>query len=235
MRREPAPAIFGTSMKITSINIGLPREVLWQGETVTTGIFKDPVQGVVRIGKLNLEGDGQADLTVHGGPAKAVYAYPAEHYQYWRQQLPGVDFPWGKFGENLTLQGVNPDGREKAELAEDTVYIGDRMQVGSAILMVTQPRLPCYKLAVKFGRDDMIKRFLVSGRYGFYLSVVEPGEASAGAEISVLSRDPNHVTVADIGRLYLSKRSDPELLSRAINLAALPQSWRDYLKQQAGA
>jgi len=222
-------------MKVTSVNVGLPRDVLWQGQTVLTGIFKDPVQGPVRIGKLNLAGDKQADLTVHGGPAKAVYAYPAEHYEYWRQQLPSVALPWGKFGENLTLEGLNSEGVEKHGLAEDMVCIGDRMRVGAATLMVTQPRLPCYKLAIKFERDDMIKRFLASGRYGFYFSVIEPGEVSAGSEATFLSRDPNRVTVADIGRLYRSERPDPGLLSRAIRVDALPESWRNYLHRRAGA
>jgi MOSC domain-containing protein YiiM len=165
---------------------------------VATGIFKTPVGGLVKIGRLNLTGDQQADLTVHGGTDKAVYAYPAEHYEYWRRELPDVTFSWGQFGENLTTEG----------LMEDTLHIGDRLRVGSAILMVTQPRLPCYKLALRFGRDDMIKRFLTSGRSGFYFSVIESGSVAASSEIEVLSRDPNCVSVADIARLYFGPSSD---------------------------
>lgn len=211
-------------MKIVSVNVGLPREVVWEGATVRTGIFKEPVAGPVMIGNLNLAGDKQADLTVHGGPAKAVYAYPAEHYEYWRQELPGVLFPWGKFGENLTTEGL---------LLEDALCIGDRLRTGSAILMVTQPRMPCYKLALRFARDDMIKRFLASGRSGFYFSVIETGEVSAGSKIEILSRDPNRVTVADIVRLYLGQTGDPDLLERATNVSALPENWKAALLQRA--
>ena len=210
-------------MNIVSVNVGLPREVVWKGTTVLTGIFKEPVAGPVTINKLNLAGDKQADLTVHGGPAKAVYAYPAEHYEYWRQELPGVSFPWGKFGENLTTAG----------LREDTLGIGDRVRIGSAILMVTQPRMPCYKLALRFERDDMIKRFLRSGRSGFYFSVIEPGEVSAGSKVETLSQDPNRVTVADIGRLYLGQTRDLDLLERATSVSALPGNWKAELLLRA--
>ncbi len=180
---------------------------------------KEPVAGPVKIKKLNLAGDQQADLTVHGGTEKAIYGYPAEHYEYWRQELPDVTFSWGRFGENLTTEG----------LLEDTLGIGDRVRVGSAILTVTQPRLPCYKLALRFSRDDMIKRFLRSRRSGFYFSVAQEGEVSAGSTIEILSRDPNQVTVADISRLYFSKSPDAELLQRAIHVSALPQGWKDEL------
>lgn len=210
-------------MKIVSVNVGLPREVVWQGMTVQTGIFKEPVAGPVMISQLNLAGDKQADLIVHGGSEKAVYAYPAEHYEYWRQELPDVSFPWGKFGENLTTEG----------LQEDALYIGDRVRAGSAILMVTQPRMPCYKLALRFERDDMIKRFLTSGRSGFYFSVIEPGEVSAGSKVEILSRDPNRVTVADIGRLYLGQTRDLDLLERATNVGALPGNWKSELLLRA--
>ncbi len=177
------------------------------------------------IERLNLAGDRQADLTVHGGTEKAVYGYPAEHYEYWRRELPGEAFSWGKFGENLTTEG----------LSEETVCIGDRLKVGSAILMVTQPRLPCYKLAAKFNRDDMIKRFLRSRRSGFYFSVTQEGEVSKSSQVEFLSRDPAEVTVADISRLYFSKEPDPELLRRAINVSALPQIWEDDLALRARA
>lgn len=206
-------------MKIVSVNVGLPRQVVWQGAPVVTSIFKEPVEGSVKLRTLNLDGDRQADLTVHGGAEKAVYGYPAEHYPAWRRDLPEVEFHWGMFGENLTTEG----------LLEDLLCIGDRLRVGSAILTVTQPRMPCYKLTLRFDREDMIKRFLRSRHSGFYFSVEQEGEVSARAGIEFLSRDPNQVTVADISRLYLSKESAPELLGRALNLSALPRSWKDEL------
>jgi MOSC domain-containing protein YiiM len=186
---------------------------------IQTGIFKDPVDRPVTISKLNLAGDRQADLTVHGGAEKAVYAYPAEHYEYWRNRLPDVPFSWGRFGENLTTEG----------LMEDALCVGDRLRVGSAVLMVTQPRMPCYKLALRFDRDDMIKRFLTSQRSGFYFSVIEEGQVQAGSKVEILSRDPHRVAVGDIVRLYLGQARDPELLQRAMNVSALPQDWRSDL------
>jgi MOSC domain-containing protein YiiM len=210
-------------VQVISVNVGLPRDVVWKGMTVQTGIFKDPVDGPVTISKLNLVGDQQADLTVHGGAEKAVYAYPAEHYEYWRRELPEVSFSWGKFGENLTTEG----------LTEEALCIGDRLRVGSAVLMVTQPRMPCYKLALRFDRDDMIKRFLTSRRSGFYFSVIEEGEVLAGSKIEIVSRDPHRVTVVDIVRLYLGQAPDPALLQRAMNVSALPQNWKAALPLKA--
>jgi MOSC domain-containing protein YiiM len=210
-------------MEVVSVNVGMPREVAWKGLAVQTAIFKDPGDGPIVIRKLNLTGDRQADLRVHGGPEKAVYGYPAEHYEYWRKELPGTSFAWGKFGENLTTEGLH----------EDTLNIGDRLKVGSAILMVTQPRLPCYKLTIKFNRDDMIKRFLISRRSGFYFSVVEEGEVTAHSPIEIFSRDPNHVSVTNISQLYFSKEPDPELLHRATAVSALPENWREDLRLRA--
>jgi MOSC domain-containing protein YiiM len=210
-------------MKIVSVNVGMPREVVWKGMTVQTAIFKDPAAGSVRISKLNLAGDQQADLTVHGGSEKAVYAYPAEHYEYWGKELPEVPFSWGRFGENLTTEG----------LREGTLCIGDRLRIGSAVLMVTQPRMPCYKLDLRFDRDDMIKRFLMSGRSGFYFSVIEPGEVSVGSKVEILGRDANRVTVVDIVRLYLGQTRDPDLRQRAVNVSALPENWRAQLRLRA--
>jgi MOSC domain-containing protein YiiM len=208
--------------KLISVNVGLPREVEWRGEWVTTGIFKGPVQGPVKLNALNLAGDGQADLTVHGGADKAVYAYPAEHYAYWRKELPELDFPWGAFGENLTVEG----------LAEETVHIGDRFRIGSAELVVTQPRLPCYKLGLKFKRPDMVKLFLVSRRTGFYLAVLQEGQVQAGATLELLERDPNNVTVADITRLYAFDKKDTATMQRAVQVEALPTGWVDYFQSK---
>ena len=205
-------------MRLVSVNIGHPREVIYKGKTVTTGIFKEPVEGRIRLRTLNLDGDRQADLSVHGGPSKAAYAYPIEHYAYWREQLPGVDLPWGMFGENFTTEG----------LREDSVNIGDRFRIGSAEVMVTEPRLPCYKLAAKFGRDDIIKRFLHSGRTGFYFAVMQEGEVGTGDGIELVSRDEHNITVADITRLYVREKDDVGTLRRAVQVTALPQSWRVY-------
>ncbi len=171
---------------------------------------------------LNLDGDRQADLSVHGGPTKAAYAYPAEHYNYWREQLPGTELPWGMFGENFTTEGLD----------ESTVNIGDRFRLGSAEVTVTEPRMPCYKLGIKFGRTDIIKRFLASGRSGFYFSVQQEGEVEAGDEMELIARDKNNITVADITCLYAREKDDVETLRRAIALEALPASWRDHFRHQ---
>lgn len=209
-------------MKLISVNVGLPREVVWKGKTVMTGIFKEPVAGRVRVRILNLDGDRQADLSVHGGIEKAVYAYPSEHYNYWREQLPDMELPWGMFGENLTVEG----------LKESEINIGDQFRIGSSLFMVTQPRMPCYKLAVKFNRDDILKRFLNSGRSGLYFSVIEEGEIGASDQIELVRRDEHAVTVADITKLYVSKGRDKELLRRATMVEALPGDWRDYFLER---
>ena len=150
-------------MKVLSVNVGLPRNVLFNGQIITTAIFKDPVNGHIILRKLNLDGDKQADLTVHGGIDKAVYSYPEEHYDYWRKQFPNMDLVWGMFGENFTTKG----------LLEDAVNVGDQFQIGSAKLVATQPRMPCYKLGVRFGRMDVIRKFMTSGRPGIYFKVLQ--------------------------------------------------------------
>jgi MOSC domain-containing protein YiiM len=215
----------GAAAHLVSVNVGLPRDLIWHGINVTTGFFKDPVKGRVPLRRLNLDGDGQADLTVHGGEHKAVYCYPFEHYDYWRQELPGVDLPMGSFGENFTTQG----------LLEPSVHLGDRFSVGSAEVIVTQPRLPCYKLGVRFQLDDMVKRFMASGRMGFYLAVTRTGEVGAGDEIKIISRDPNAVPVTEITRLYVADRyGDQDLASlrRALKVSSLPDSWKDHFRER---
>ena len=209
-------------MSVVSVNVGLPREVVWEGKTVLTSIFKETVAGRVYVRRLNLDGDRQADLTVHGGKNKAVYAYPSEYYSYWRAEFPNMHLPWSMFGENLTLAG----------LVDDTVHIGDRFRVGSAILTVTQPRLPCYKLGIKFGRDDILKRFLASGLTGFYFAVLEEGEVAAGDPITLLERDEHEIKVSDITRLYKSDKHDLALLQRALQVQALPEGWRRQFRQR---
>src|ERR1041384_279090 len=207
-------------MKIISVNVGLPRLVLRNGEPVSTGIFKEPVAGRVMMRTLNLDGDRQADLSVHGGPEKVVYVYPSEHYDFWKRELPDMDFPWGMFGENFTTTG----------LLETAINIGDRFRVGAAEVMITQPRMPCYKLGIRFGRSDIIKRFLASERSGFYLAVLKEGEVGAGDEFELLNQDGNDVKVVDITRLYTSEKHNADLLRRAIAVAALPESWRKYFQ-----
>jgi MOSC domain-containing protein YiiM len=209
-------------MKIVSVNIGLPREVNWQGKLVTTGIFKEPVDGPVMMRTLNLDGDAQADLTVHGGASKAVYTYPSEHYGYWRTELPGVDLPWGMFGENFTTEG----------LLEEAVCIGDKFRVGETEVIVTEPRMPCYKLGIKFGRADIIKRFLASRRTGFYFAVVREGIVSAGDTVELIGREQREITVADITRLYAFEKDDLKSLRRAIEVEALPENWKGYFQHQ---
>ncbi len=212
-------------MNLISVNTGLPREVLWHGIQVTTGIFKQPIEGRVALRKLNLDGDRQADLTVHGGEHKAVYCYPLAHYGYWREELPGQALPMGAFGENFTTDG----------LLEDSAHIGDGFSVGSAEVIVTQPRLPCYKLGVRFQSDDMVKRFLASGRTGFYLAVTREGEVGADDDIKTTNRDPNGVPVSEITRLYLAKRyahDDAASVHRALRVAALPESWKEYFRER---
>ena len=207
--------------QVLSVNVGLPREVFWKGRTVVTGIFKEPVAGRVTIRRLNLDGDRQADLTVHGGPDKAVYAYPAEHYSFWREQFPEMELPWGMFGENLTIEGL-----------DESIHIGDHFEIGSAHLMVTQPRMPCYKLGLKFGRDDILKRFLRSGLTGFYFAVLKEGEVAAGDPIRLLHSDEHQVKVADITRLYRDDKHNIDLMRRVVAVEALPESWRDYFLER---
>lgn len=212
-------------MKVVSVNVGLPREVVWHGRSVITGIFKQPVQGRIALRKLNLDGDRQADLSVHGGEYKAVYCYPIAHYEYWKKELSGRELPLGMFGENFTTDG----------LLEDSVHLGDRLSVGSAEMVVTQPRLPCYKLGVRFQADDMVKRFLASGRTGFYLAVIREGEVGAGDEIKVTAKEPNAVPVAEITRLYIARRygnDDVASVQRTLQVAALPESWKAYFRER---
>lgn len=212
-------------MNIISLNVGLPRDVLWHGRTVTTGIYKQPIQGRVRLRTVNLDGDRQSDLTVHGGAQKAVYCYPIEHYDYWKKELPGRELPLAMFGENFTTDG----------LLENSVHLGDQFLIGSAQVAVTQPRLPCYKLGVRFESDDMVKRFLASGRTGFYFAVAREGEVGAGDDIKLIARDPNAVPVSEITRLYITKKfnnGDVGTLRRALQVAALPESWKYYFRER---
>jgi MOSC domain-containing protein YiiM len=212
-------------MKILSVNVGLPREVEWHGQPVTTSIFKAPVAGRIPLKTLNFDGDRQADLDVHGGPQKAVYAYPSEHYAFWKQELARRDLPFGIFGENLTTEG----------LLESDLNIGDRLAIGSAELVVTQPRLPCYKLGIRFGSDEMVKRFFIARRSGIYFSVAREGEVAAGDQVKIVSRDRNAVPLTEIFRLYAAKvyrASDFAAVQKLLRVPDLPVSWGDYFRER---
>lgn len=206
-------------MKLISLSVARPRLTVYKGTTINTGIFKEPVVGRVALRTLNLDGDQQADLSVHGGPLKAVYAYPAEHYEYWRRQLPDMDLPWSTFGENFTTEG----------LTEETVQVGDRFRIGSSIVMIRQPRVPCYKLAAKFQRDDILQRFLRSGHSGFYFSVEQEGGVEAGDSFQLISREDNAITIAEMNLLFVKEKYNRDLLQKAIATAGLPRDWREYL------
>jgi MOSC domain-containing protein YiiM len=208
-------------MRLISVNVGQPRTAEWQGRPVETSIFKAPVAGPVVLRALNLDGDRQADLSVHGGAHKAVYVYPSEHYDFWRAELPGMALPWGMFGENFTAAGLLED-----------VRIGDHFRIGSAEVLVSEPRVPCYKLSLKFGRADMVKRFLASRRTGFYLMVLKEGVVQAGDSIELIGRADHGVTVADVTHLYADKHPDPAILRQAVNIEALSEAWRNFLRDR---
>jgi len=209
-------------MRVVSVNVGLPRVVRWKGRAVTTGIFKEPVEGSVTLRRTNLDGDRQADLAVHGGATKAVYAYPLEHYQFWHNEL-AAELTSGAFGENLTVEGLP---------LEDEIAVGDRLRCGRAELVVTQPRLPCYKLGLRFRREDMVKRFLEGGRTGYYLAVAVEGDVAAGDRIELVARDPARIPVSEITRVYVSGRRDRAAIARLVALEALPDDWRAYFARQ---
>ena len=208
-------------MKILSMNVGRPREVDWRGELVRTSIWKSPVAGRIALRGTNLAGDEQSDLRVHGGAEKAVYVYPSEHYPFWRGELPGTELGFGQFGENLTSEG----------LLESEVSIGDRLRIGSAELKVTQPRVPCYKLGIRFGRPEMVKRFLRAGRSGFYLSVVREGEIGAGDVVERIPVATPSLTVAEVADLYAGRNADESRLRFASQLRDLPLGWREGFRQ----
>jgi len=213
-------------MKLLSVNVGLPRLLAWKGNTFETGIFKKPVSRRIMLRTTNLDGDRQADLSVHGGPNKAVYGYPSEHYEFWRTELPDHRLDWGAFGENFTTEGM----------LETRVSIGDRYRVGSAVIMVRTPRLPCFKLAAKFQRDDIIERFLHSGYSGYYFSVVEEGLVGAGDDLEFLGREaPPNLTIAEMFRLYISPSADLESLQRAVQVKLLPEGWRERFRARIAA
>src|SRR5262245_19024663 len=205
-------------MKLVSVNTGRPRDVEVNGRVVRTSIWKSPREGRLRVTWLNVDGDQQSDLTVHGGTHKAVYCYPSEHYEYWRRELPGVEVPWGVFGENLTTQG----------LLETAISIGDRIEIGSAEFLVTQPRQPCFKLGIRFGSEEMVRRFVASGRSGFYVRVVRERDLARGDAIRVIDHPPGSVTVSDVFALYFDDDATDDERRRAAAAPGLSPSWKDH-------
>ena len=202
--------------------MGLPCEVEWRGKQVTTGIFKTSVAGPVAVAGVQLAGDGQADPRVHGGPGKAVYGYPSEHFEFWQRAYPEVEIGPGVFGENLTLEGW----------LEENVHLGDRFRAGTAELVVTQPRVPCFKLGLRFGRPDVVKRFLAEDRSGIYFAIAAPGEVAAGDAFERIAEDPRRVSVADIVRIYRGELDDPDLLRRAIAVESFPEEFRQIYREK---
>ena len=202
------------AMKIISLNVGLPRHLHYGHADleVTTSIFKSPVSGPRLLRRMNLDGDLQSDLNVHGGKNKAVYAYPSEHYNYWREQLPEYEFTWGNFGENFTTEGF----------LEDAAFIGDQFRIGGAAVKVVQPRMPCFKLAIRFDRPDMVKRFLASRLSGIYFSVVEEGLVDVGDTFELIHEDERRISIADINRAYTSPDENHELVRRIVDEQVLP-------------
>lgn len=211
--------------RVISVNVGRPRDVEWRGETLRTSIFKSPVEGRVAVRGVNVDGDEQSDLTVHGGRDKAVYGYPSEHYPAWKAELARDDLGWGFFGENLTTEG----------LGETDLSVGDILRIGTAELMVTQPRIPCVKLCARSGRADMAKVFLASRRSGFYFAILREGDVAAGDEIDVLERATERMAVTELVDLYVNKTPDVELLRRALRLRGLASDWRDPIGKALAA
>jgi MOSC domain-containing protein YiiM len=207
-------------VKVLSVNVGRPRDLVWNGREVRTSIWKSPVRGRIHVIGDNLEGDEQSDLTVHGGPNKAVYAYPREHYAFWQGEFPLTALTMGAFGENLTTEGV----------LERDARIGDVFRIGTAELEVKQPRLPCYKLGVRFDREDMVRRFMKSGRSGIYFSVVREGQLSGGDRIERIRRAEHDVTIADLASLFTTHRDDLNLLRRAAAVPSLTPFWREHIE-----
>lgn len=212
-------------MKVLSLNVGLPQRVPFHDREVTTSIFKSPVPGPLMLRRLNLDGDFQSDLEVHGGKNKALYAYPSEHYDYWRELLPDYEFSLGNFGENLSTEG----------LREQDACIGDVYRVGGATVRVTQPRMPCYKLGIRFGRDDMVKRFLASGRSGIYFYVVEEGLINVGDTIEKINAVPNGISIWDVNQAYAHTGENIELARRIVEAQILPRGLHDDFVEMLAA
>jgi MOSC domain-containing protein YiiM len=207
-------------MRVVSVNVSLGRTVHWRGREIRTGIFKEPVGGRVMIRRTNVDGDRQSDLTVHGGELKAVYGYASEHYAWWSRELERELGP-GMFGENLTVDGLD----------ESAIAIGDRFAVGGAVLEAVQPRLPCFKLGIRFADPRMPKRFMQAGRPGIYFRVVQEGDVASGDAVTRTYEEPRRIPVAALVALVQPEARDRELVRRVLAVPALPPSWRELLER----
>ena len=204
--------------RLVSVNVGQPREITWQGQTVFTGIWKEPVDGPRTVRRLNVDGDGQGDLNGHGGEQRAVYVYQLDSYRYWQDQMHRDDFTFGQFGENFTVEG----------LGDDEVCIGDRYRIGSALFEVTQPRVTCYRVGIRMDEPRMAALLVAHGRPGFYLRVLEEGDVRAGDDVMKIATGPEAMTVAELNALlYLAGHHDVDQLRRALRIPALSPGWQD--------
>ena len=211
-------------MRLHAVCVGRPRAVEWRERRITTSIFKTPVSGAVQVRRLNLEGDEQSDLTVHGGADKAVYAYPHEHYAAWEAAMPGVSFTPASFGENLTTIG----------LLESEVAIGDRFCIGTALLEIAQPRIPCYKLGIRLGRDEAVRQFVIMRLPGIYFRVIEEGTLQAGDAIEAVERDATRLTVSEVFAALVNQPIAPDFVERVAATTALPADLRAALLERYG-
>ncbi len=209
-------------MKLISVNVAKPRQVTHLGRTYMTAIFKKPVAGRVMLRTENLDGDGQGNTELHGGPHMAVYVYAIENYAHWQRELGRSDLGHGMFGENFTVEGMD----------ENDIHIGDMFRIGDAVVEVTEPRTPCHKLAMRMGSEDFPKMFLASGRVGFYLRVVEEGKVGAGDAIELISADGRAMSVREIAGLWAAKTPDPARMRNAIEIPALAPDWRQHFKKK---
>lgn len=209
-------------MNLLSVNVSLPKEITVKGKMVRTGIFKKPVQGRVKVRTLNIEGDGQADLIGHGGPFRAVYVYSFDNYAYWERELGRTDFSWGQFGENLTVEGMG----------DEEVHVGDTFRIGTALFQVTQPRIPCYKLAIKMGVEGFYNQILKSGRLGFYFRVLEEGDIGTGDVIERTQEDPVAMTILEVNNLMYYDKDNLEDARRSLGIEALSPGWRTTFERR---
>ncbi len=203
-------------MRVLSVNVSMPKEVPYKEKTITTGIFKEPVEGPVMLRSLNLEGDGQADLKGHGGVHKAVYVFSHEYFAHWKQELGRAEFPYGQFGENFTVEGMT----------DEMIYVGDVFRVGGTLVEVSQPRVPCFKLALRMEEPRFLKPFMARALVGYYLRVLEEGEVGAGDPVERVRTDPGGMTVTEMFSLLYHDKDNIPGAQRALRIDALSPGWR---------
>jgi len=210
-------------MKLVSINVGHPKEVTWAGKTFMTSIYKTPLNGSVSVGLTNIEGDQQSDLSVHGGPTRAINVYATEHYDFWKRELAVAELLWGFFGENLSISGG---------MFESEIRVGDRFAIGTVELEALQPRSPCYKLGMRMGGEDWILRFRDSRKTGFYMGVVQEGIITPGDEVIQTHQAENSISIDTINELYFFDKDNKDLLEKAIQVDRLTPAWKEYFQKR---